>query len=452
MTSPENIQRGLALFAQAQQLHARKNMAEAATAFQRATALMPDHPQLLTAYGQFAEEAGDFRAAEKIYRRIGELRPDSGFEGRLAIVLFRQQKYSDAVPFFEAFLAQAKQQAAPNADMLHALASSLCTIGRWEDGLATARRAIAIHEDMRYRDTELNALFHLGRSGELDACIDDVLACYPQSREIRSLYALHKLKSGDYANGFRFFSDLRWRNALRQKQGRGGVDAYAGQWDGSVFDGVLIITTEQGLGDEIMLSSMFDDLLACGQRTLIECDERLMPLYQRSYPALQFLPRGQEKNLTFPAGTEIRSITALDLANTLRNAAEKFPARRQWLVPDPARVAAIRAAYQKRWPGKRLVGLSWKSARVMEGGATKNIDITDFAGLLGNRDSHFVNLQYGNIAGDVAALRGAGLRHSLLGAAATHTPDPLVLGVPRRIHTLVSVAAVLAQYAGKRLG
>lgn len=409
MTSAENIRRGLAAFEQARRMRDLKKIAEAAAAFQRATALMPDHPQLLSEYAQFAEEAGDMRAAERMYRRITELRPEAGAGPRLAAVLFRQGKYSEAIPYFEDFLATPAQQANPNIDMLHAYASSLCTVGRWEDGLAEARRLLKIREDVRYRDTEINALYHLGRRGELDACIDDMLARYPDSREIRSLYALHKLKGGDFANGFRFFDDLRWRNTLNLK-GRGSVDAYATRWDGTPFEGVLIITTEQGLGDEIMLSSMFDDLLATGQRVIIECDERLMPLYQRSYPQLQLLPRGQKKNLVFPAGTDIRNITALDLANTLRNDRAKFPAQRgAWLKADPARVAAIRADYRKRWPGRKLVGLSWKSARTMEGGATKNIDITDFAGMLASDDCRFVNLQYGNIAGDLAALRGAGL-------------------------------------------
>jgi tetratricopeptide (TPR) repeat protein len=407
MASPENIKRGIAAFTQAQQLRAQNRLQEAAAAFQRAAALIPDHPQLLHEYGQFAEQAGDYRTAERLYRRIGELRPDSRFEGRLAIVLFQLQKYAEAVPYFEAFIRQPQHQADPNPDMLHGLCNALCMCGRWEEGLVAARAALAVREDVRYRDAELNALYHLGRVDELDACIDAMLAKYPDSREIRSLYALHHLKSGDYRNGFRYFADLRWRNELERR--RGTVEEFRSSWDGSPFDGVLIVTAEQGLGDEIMLSSLFDDLVATGQRAVIECDDRLLPLYRRSYPQMEFMPRGEKNTLTYPAGTEVRSVTALDLANVLRNGIERFPTRESWLKPDPARVAALRKEYRKRWPGKRIVGLSWKSARVMEGGATKNIDITDFARILGDRDSRFVNLQYGSIAADIAALRGAGL-------------------------------------------
>jgi len=407
MASPENIKRGIAAFTQAQQLRAQNRLQEAAAAFQRASALMPDHPPLLQEYGQFAEQLGDYRTAERLYRRIGELRPDSRFEGRLAIVLFQLQKYAEAVPYFEAFIRQPQHQADPNPDMLHGLCNSLCMCGRWEEGLAAARAALAVREDVRYRDAELNALYHLGRVDELDACIDAMLAKYPDSREIRSLYGLHRLKSGDFENGFRFYPDLRWRNGLDRK--RGSIDDYLVIWDGKPFDGVLIIITEQGLGDEIMLSSLFDDLLKTGQRTIVECDERLLPLYRRTYPTMEFVARNEHKKLSFPAGTEIRSIAALDLANVLRNRSDRFPQRDHWLQADPQRVAAIRAEYRQRWPGKRLVGLSWKSARVMEGGATKNIDITDFASILGDRDSRFINLQYGSIAGDLAALRGAGL-------------------------------------------
>jgi len=409
MTSPDTIKRGLAVFAQAQQLHAQKKHADAATAYQRATALLPNHPQILIAYGQLAEDVGDLPAAEKLYRRVGELRPDASFEGRLAIVLFGQQKYAEAIPFLEAYFRKDAGNK-PNPDMLHALCNCLCTCGRWEEGLEKARQALAIVEEERFRDSELNALYHLGRTDELDACIDDMLARYPASREIRSLYALHKLKSGDFANGFRFYDDLRWRNNLNQRSSqRGAISAYTSDWDGTPFDGVLVITTEQGLGDEIMLSSMFADLLATGQRAVIECDERLLPIYRRSFPGVEFVARQKEKSLTFPPGTDVRHLAALDLARALRNGSDKFPTRRSWLLADPQRTAALREEYRKRWPGKRLVGLSWKSARIMDGGATKNIDITDFVSMLADRDSRFINLQYGNIAGDLAALRGAGV-------------------------------------------
>lgn len=405
MASPEQIKRGLDAFLKAQQLHAQQQLPEAAAAFQRAHSLLPEHPQLLAAYAEFAEKVGDLRAAERLYRKLGEVRPGSGFEGRLGPVLFRLEKYAEAIP---CLLATLQRLPAADPDILHALCNAHSMLGQWEDGLAAIRRALAIREDSRYLDAEFNALYHLGRVDELDARLDATLARYPDSRELRSLYALHHLKSGDFANGFRYFVELRWRNTLQRRNDR-VHGQWPDDWDGTPFNGVLIINAEQGLGDEIMLSSMIDDLAATGQRALIECDERLLPLYRRTWPTGEFLPRQQAKNLSFPAGTEVRCITALDLARVLRRGIETFPARRDWLQVDSARRDALRAGYQRRWPGKRLVGLSWKSARIMEGAATKNIDISDFVPLLTTPDTVFINLQYGNISADLAALRGAGV-------------------------------------------
>lgn len=410
MASPETIKRGIAAFTQGQQFYAQKKLPEAAAAYQHAVALLPEHPQLLLAYADLAEEVADYASAEKLYRRLGNVRPESGFEGRLATVLFRLQKYVDAIPYYEAYLDRLAAKGSSDGDMLHALSSCLSMAGRWEEALERARQALAIEETARYRDAELNALYNLGRAEELDACIDDMLARYPESREIRSLFALQKLKSGDFRNGFRFFEDLRWRNNLKNRNPNSPDGTIKSDWDGQPFDGVLIITTEQGLGDEIMLSSMFEELFATGQRAIIECDERLRPLYQRSFPGQEFVARQKKNSITVPAGTDVRHLAALDLARALQRDSDSFPARKHWLKADPQRVANLRKAYRKNWPGKRLVGLSWKSARVMDGGgATKNIDITDFVPMLAERDSRFINLQYGNISGDLAALRGAGV-------------------------------------------
>lgn len=400
--TPQAIVKGLQLFAKAQAFHAEKQYADADKHYRRALSLMPDHPNVLVAYAQLAEDAEDWSSAEQLYRKIGALRPNSNFEAKLATVLFKEGKFAEAIPFLEAHLSRNPAE----ANSLHALGNALSSTGRFEEGLPRARQAFALDPDPRYLDAVLNTLYHLARADELDACIDDALAQFPDSQEIRSMYALHTLKSGRYEKGFPYFRDLRWRNNLKAPPDAGTPGEW---WDGSRFDGTLLIAAEQGIGDEIMGSSMFGDLVAMGQHAMIECDERLIPLYQRSYPTLEFVPRHQKQLIAaYNAGGNFRKINVLDMCAFFRKGLARFPSRRQWLQPDSERVSALRAAYQMRWPGKRKIGISWKSNRAMEGASRKNILVEDLLPLFAVPDCVFINLQYGDVADDVATLKAAG--------------------------------------------
>lgn len=409
---------GLQTFQKAQQAHAEKRYAEAVKAYNQALALMPENPKVLLEFGKLTDEIKDWKASEEVYRRLGKARPDCGYEGHLGRALFSQQRWAEAVPFLEIQAARTPNE----TDVLHALAMSLCSIGRWEDGLAMAQRAWQLKPIPRHIDVVLNALYHMGRCDELEVLATQALARFPDSQEVRSMYGLHKLKSGDLKEGFAYFQDFRWRNNINTAPDAGTPGEW---WDGTPFDGTVLVTAEQGLGDELMLSSMFDDLVAMGQRALIECDQRLIPVYGRSYPTLRFVPRGQRKLVdAFEAGGNFRKVNALDFAHFFRQAPEDFPAgRRGWLKADPTRVNALRADYEARWPGKKKVGISWKSQRVMEGGAIKGTQLTDFAPILAVPDCVFLNLQYGDVAADIKALQDAGLGEIQIDARIDATDD-----------------------------
>lgn len=400
MTSAADIQRGLQAYAQAQALHRERKYAQAGELYKRALTLMPDHPHVIAGYAQLAEDVRDWPAAEKLFRRLGTLRPDVDYHAHLGLAVYRQQRFAEAIPLFETHLARQPR----DADVTHALATCLYSTGRWEEGLARARAAMALKPDEERTDAVLNGLYHLGLAGELDAQLASALQQFPASRTIRSLYAQHQLRAGHYDPGFRYLADFRWRNHLDMPDDA-GMPGEA--WNGQRFDGTLLVVAEQGLGDEIMMSSMLEDLVSMGQRAIVECDPRLLPLFARSFPQLQFVPRHQRQlQHAFAAGggTGFRRVNALDMGSFFRRDAARFPARTRWLKADAPRVAALRADYRGRWPEKTLVGISWKSSRRLEGDADKSFALTDFAPLLQRDDCVAISLQYGDVRAGIDAM------------------------------------------------
>ena len=54
----------------------------------------------------------------------------------------------------------------------------------------------------------------------------------------------------------------------------------------------LAIYMEQGVGDEVMYSWYFDFLQKDTTDLIVECDRRLIPIFERTFPSLNFEARG----------------------------------------------------------------------------------------------------------------------------------------------------------------
>ncbi len=173
---------------------------------------------------------------------------------------------------------------------------------------------------------------------------------------------------------------------------------------------------DQGVGDELLFSSCVPDVLGAGARVVLECDARLLALFRRSFPdafvhpyarggtrdrpvqRYDWIPEDWRPDLSIEAGGLMRwfrsSVEALDAA------------ARPWLVPDPGRVAEMRATLERLGPGRK-VGVAWRSMRLSE---VRNIHypgLAVFEPILGVPGIVPVCLQYG--AGWQEELKSAGL-------------------------------------------
>ena len=57
----------------------------------------------------------------------------------------------------------------------------------------------------------------------------------------------------------------------------------------------MLIYGEQGLGDEIMFSSMYPDAIASGAEIYVECHFRLQKVFERSFPEARFFPTREQR-------------------------------------------------------------------------------------------------------------------------------------------------------------
>ena len=116
-----------------------QRLTDAESAYQRALALAPDHPEALRGLGEVALARGDARAAMNYFERAHDRDPDDGIATlRLAVMYARAGKMPAAVPLFQA----AVQQLPGNGEALAGLAAALARTGRASEAIPFFERAV----------------------------------------------------------------------------------------------------------------------------------------------------------------------------------------------------------------------------------------------------------------------------------------------------------------------
>ena len=150
---------------------------------------------------------------------------------------------------------------------------------------------------------------------------------------------------------------------------------------------------EQGVGDEIMLASMYPDLVDATREVVIECDTRLVPLFARSFPNAEVRRQTQDEMRRESMHDYDRALPAGSLIGWFRPDIDAFPDRRAFLVPDPARLAAWRDRLAEAGPPP-YVGISWRSKIQTAERRLEYTRLDEWEPVFATAGVTWVNLQY----------------------------------------------------------
>ncbi|MGV3629450.1 MAG: tetratricopeptide repeat protein [Betaproteobacteria bacterium] len=393
-------------------------------------------PDLAAAHGDLADvllKSGEPGAAEDSCRRAVALRPDE-LGGRLRLVEILENAGRTAEALVELSIAQ--EFFPERFDLLVRLFRTLSRLGMYPEALRIAERAIIENGEnfhtwyllavSRYGVADMqgaveacqkalihdagrpevhvmlgSAFFALGRVADATAAYQRALAIDPDSPDARFHIGLIQLMSGQYREGWQGFEQR-----FRREKNR-AMRPCRPAWDGTVLkDRTLLVMREQGLGDEIMFSSCYPQLISQAQRCFIECEPRLEKLFARSFPGAVFCPLEDVKtNAQTNPGVEIDvRVYAGSLPRHLRGTLEDFPVHDGYLKPDPLRTAYWRERLASLGAGLK-VGISWRGGTVFTHRERRTLSLPALQSLLSVPGVRWINLQYGKRAGEIAELR-----------------------------------------------
>lgn len=240
-------------------------------------------------------------------------------------------------------------------------------------------------------------------TGQFDKAEDatrKALEYNPESTKARANLGFCQLAQRKWADGwknYRHCLGTDWRPRVQY--------ANEPEWDGK-STGTIVLYAEQGLGDVISFGSMVSDAVLGSpeSRFILDVDDRLASLFQRSFPdttvygtrgrkELAWDKRDQEIDFSLPMG---------QLGEYFRTKTEDFPGE-PFLVPDPDRVYMWKQLFKSK--KKPVIGLAWRGGIPRTGAKYRQWDLEQLLPILKSVDAHWVSLQYKPAAKEIAAFK-----------------------------------------------
>jgi len=280
--------------------------------------------------------------------------------------------------------------------------------GQLKQGEEIVRRALQFCPDFSAALSNLGwILAEQGRLAEALSCFDQVLGSLPNDEETRLMRAYTLLKNGKFEAGWRDFSA---RHASPLSVGTGFMlPELPLQTD---LDGMrVLVYSEQGLGDQIMFASCLPDFLELGAQCALECDDRLVSLFQRSFPGCRVFSRsssGLPAKLPIDLGEFDGQLAIGNLPAIFRKEPQSFPSHKGYLRPDPEKVSLWRKRLADAGSGP-YIGISWRGGTQLTRRQLRSIPLQQWKPIL-THPGKFISLQYGECKADLALAEEAGFR------------------------------------------
>lgn len=380
-------------------LSALKEWQDAAQAFRRATDLTPGNADAHANLGIALFHLDQFEQATAAHRAATELRPDSAHIWANLGAAQADLGDSDAA-LDSCRKALALDPSLP--EVYNSMGMAFRAKGMQGNALAAFQTAIRLRADYYKAYSNMGTvLYAQGRFSEASAAYERALALMPSFAEAQWNRGMLHLLFGEFEAGWRGHEQ-----GLGMKRGRAQVrrDSFR-RWDGAAIAGkTILVSGEQGVGDQIMFASLLPDLVERGAKVLADVERRLHPLLQRSFPGVALVP--DDDGVASPIGELAIDYQAPigSLCRWLRPDAKSFPKRQGYLRPDAAQTSSLRRRYRQRFGDRPLVGISWRGG-TQEVAAVRSTALTAWAPILKQRAFGFVNLQYGDCRADLDAVK-----------------------------------------------
>ena len=331
--------------------------------------------------------------AREIYEQILTINPENFDALRLLGTIYAQQNQLDQSLVL---LQRANGINPSHAGLINNYGNVLKDLKRYEEALLIYDRAISLNPVNP--DTWLNkgvTLFEMKRYEEALVAYHHAIDLNPANAEALYNCSILQLYNRCFCEGWVGYQ-LRWNvNSFDSKP----LITSKPVWKGDHKPARLLIWAEQGIGDQILYGSMFNELKSLPQEKLIFLNSKLVPIFRRSFPAFSFL----EDDEVYREDLYDEQIPIGSLGQFFRKDVADFKnASYPYLIDDPIKTQRIKSS--SPFANQKTCGVSWRSAN-QKLGKDKSVSLEDLLPVLSTNDIQFINLQYGDTAEEIVSLK-----------------------------------------------
>jgi tetratricopeptide (TPR) repeat protein len=225
-------------------------------------------------------------------------------------------------------------------------------------------------------------------------------------------HAMLLLMIGDYERGWEAYDKHRaFMNPIVHRVMNREIPGH--RWQGEPLAGKrILVTAEQGLGDEIMFASMLPEIAAEAAQCIVECDIRLAPLLRRSLGVETIGVERKSDNWMDALPANLSQLPAFDcwvpegsLPRYRRRNARDFPQHQGYLRPDPQQVLEWQSRLAQLGSGLR-VGITWRGGVLTTNTKLRSLALQDLLPIIGIPGLQLHSLQHGADPAELAGFQG----------------------------------------------
>lgn len=246
------------------------------------------------------------------------------------------------------------------------------------------------------------ALASLGYLSEAVYLQEQALKLNSNNENAEFNIALYYLLMGRYSEGFKYYeTGIGGKHADNKRGNRRRVGQPV--WKGQPLTGKsIIVTAEQGIGDEIMFASVIPELSRLADQVYYEVTPRLYDLMRRSQPGVEVFKYNPESPREYLSDTSIDySIPLGSLPNYFRKYLFNFGRQRPYLEPNKHLVRYFRHKYTQKFGDKFLIGVGWRGGSGQLRSSGRSTDLQRFAPIVNLPGVQAVSIQYGDVRKEI---------------------------------------------------
>ena len=241
------------------------------------------------------------------------------------------------------------------------------------------------------------AYLNIGEINNAEKYCRDAILINKENDEFQKNLSLILLKKYDFKNAWLYFDGRLGLSDFIDKNSALSLIKYKIPDNRKLNKNAkILVIREQGIGDEILYGTMYHDLLSHFTNAIIECDDRLIPLFRNSFnesDSNKFVKLGQYSSNKEDINEFDYVIYAGSLGRYFRQNIESFPNK-----PYLKKILDYRDFELEKIFGDHTglkIGISWKSFNNRYA-VEKSLKIEDFKNIFEIEGATIFNLQYGD--------------------------------------------------------